>query len=78
MPFSRFELSTFALVFIALLAAGCLQGLGLQRGTTPDGRPSVELCAEIARAQPSASGPSVAAAPTPSASASAGTLRHAQ
>lgn len=78
MPFSRFEIVTLSLVASLLLVAGCLQGLGLQRGTTPDGRPSVELCAEIARAQPSASGPSVAAAPPPAASASAGTLRHAQ
>lgn len=67
---------TIPLLFalLAITVAGCLQGLGLQRGTTTDGRPSVELCAEIASASPPASGPSVAVAP----SASASTLRHAQ
>lgn len=71
----------FALAFLLALA-GCLQGLGLQRGTTADGKPSFELCAELARAQPSASAPSVAVAlPTVAPSSSAapeGVLRHAQ
>lgn len=65
---------------------GCLQGFGVQRGTTPDGRPSMELCAELAKASPSASSSAVAvasAAPSSSASAlpsapAAGVLQHAK
>ena len=51
-------------------------------GTTADGKPSFELCAELAKASPSASAPSVAVAlPTVAPSSSAapeGVLRHAQ
>ena len=77
-------------VFVAGMLAGmalvtltaCLQGFGLQRGTTADGKPSFELCAELAKASPSASAPSVAVAlPTVAPSSSAapeGVLRHAQ
>lgn len=84
LPFS-FVLSCAAgmlLMAAVLVLPACLQGFGVQRGTGPDGRPTVELCAELARAQPSASAPSVAVAlPTVAPSSSAapeGVLRHAQ
>ncbi len=67
---------------LPLALSACLQGFGVQRGTTPDGKPSFELCAELAKASPSASAPSVAVAlPTVAPSSSAapeGVLRHAQ
>lgn len=69
---------------LALPLTACLQGLGLHRGTTPDGRPSVELCAEMAKAQSSATAVA-SAAPTATADAGAGdeevdggVLRHAR
>lgn len=79
-------LAALALVGALLVSAGCLRALGLQRGTTPDGRPSMELCAELAKAVPSASSSTVAvasAAPSSSASAlpsapAAGVLQHAK
>lgn len=63
MNFRRIAVSlVLVLAVSAVPLLGCLQGFGVQRGTGPDGRPTVELCAELARAQPSASAPSVAAA----------------
>lgn len=86
MNFRRIAVSLVLVLAVLALSAvpllGCLQGLGLQRGTTADGKPSFELCAELAKASPSASAPSVAVAlPTVAPSSSAapeGVLRHAQ
>ena len=72
------------LLIIAAASVGCLRSFSAVPGTGPDGKPTVQTCADWARAQPSAaaSGPSVAVAlPTVAPSASAapeGVLRHAQ
>lgn len=61
-------LLTFGIIIFAMLAPGCLRSVSATPGTTPDGRPMVDFCAEVmasAKAAPT-SAPSAVATVLPS------------